>query len=195
MKGQLTFVTLLILITSSVILPVISADEEPNDNIEKAECLDDSYVRGYVNVGSFEDLDFYRVSIPPSHDMEVTLFCQGGMVELVLVTENETKLESYRLTVDDKGEEKSLDYKGLKNTNEVIYIMVSGRGEYKLEVSYRRTGVSPKNDIDMDYIIFGSILILFVLIVLILVLLFRHINLNDEDDFEDEIIKRFQKNR
>ncbi|MDG6224566.1 MAG: hypothetical protein QCI82_03535 [Candidatus Thermoplasmatota archaeon] len=111
-------------------------EREPNDSFDRANrMIGNDYVRGYVNLGDVEDIDYFSYSIPANRKVNISIFQQSsGFIKFMVYDENRDPINgTFRQTID-KGEQLFVDVINEGSEDARIFILISGKGEYRLNV-------------------------------------------------------------
>ena len=110
-------------------------EREPNDSFDRANKIGKDYIRGYVNLGDLEDIDYFSFSIPANRKVNISIFQQSsGFIKFMVYDENRDPINgTFRQTME-KGEQLYVDVLNEGSEDAGIFIVISGKGEYRLNV-------------------------------------------------------------
>lgn len=159
-------------------LPLASAESEPNDDFASAEMTGEVTVTGSVNA---TDTDFFRFTIPSEKDLVMTLKkTDSGAGTISTTTYDDSQMELFfsgiSITASVQGVEKEESYYNGASTEEVIYIEITGDGEYEFTVEYTDDtqeaveGFLQACGVATLLMICGPILLIIIIIVIIVII-------------------------
>lgn len=132
------------LLASMVLVPLSTADREPNDSLENAEILEEGTHQGRVYYGYPGDVDCYEIPIPKEKRLNLTFsLTDRGFIQIYGFDDKDAQKHTYLHHISEDIRTIYLEF-GSSSEDYETFVQLIGDGNYRVKVAYSGGGVRDK---------------------------------------------------